>query len=98
MIYTNFAQIELDKLKQSVIGICKQNNIFYLIMDYNDIPNEPITMNGIRITQFGAVQQFYGMPLKGQYQAFPNNQTMSELLEKPHEWLTFINSFFVESN
>ena len=93
MFTTTNAQKELNKLKDSIIGIYKYDNLFYLITKYYDSTTEPITMQGIRITQFGLIQQFYGMPLKGHYQAFPNNQTMSELLEKPHEWRYFIDSF-----
>ena len=88
MSFTSNAQNELNKLKDSVIGIYKYDNLFYLITEYNDK-----TMNGIRVTQFGAIQQFYGMPLRGHYQEFPNKQTMNELLEKPHEWTKFIDSF-----
>lgn len=92
MVNTQQAQIQLDELKHGVIGLFKSrnSNVFELVTDVND--ND--TIDVIRITQFGIIQQECNLPVHfGTLKLFPDNKNMNQMLENPFEWNEFINSF-----
>ena len=87
------ARIELNALKKHVIGIFKirQLNDFELVLKYNEDNN---TLDTLDITQFGIINESFGVPLIfGTYKEFPNQVTMEEMLLNPFEWDKFIKSF-----
>lgn len=82
---------ELNTLKANVIGLCKIQDKFELVVDYKDTNK---TVDTIRITQFGAIQQNYGIPMAyGKFILFPDNKNMNDMLSNPFEWSDFIESF-----
>lgn len=92
MVNTQQAQMQLDELKHGIIGLFKMrgSNNFELVTDVND--NESIDV--IRITQFGVIQQEYNLPIHfGTLKLFPDNMNMFEMLESPFDWNDFISSF-----
>ena len=92
MVNTQQAQMQLDELKYGIIGLFKQrgSNVFELVTDVND--ND--TIDVIRITQFGAIQQEFNLPTHfGRLHLFPNNKNMNQMLDNPFDWNDFINSF-----
>ena len=92
MVNTQQAQMQLDELKHGVIGLFKirGSNNFELVTDVND--ND--TINVIRVTQFGVIQQEYNLPIHyGTLKLFPDNMNMFEMLDNPFDWNDFINSF-----
>lgn len=62
MVHTQQAQIQLNELKYGIIGLFKNrgSNIFELVTDIND--ND--TIDVIRVTQFGTIQQEYNLPIE----------------------------------
>ena len=92
MIHTQQAQMQLDELKHGIIGLFKQrgSNVFELVTDVND--NESIDV--IRITQFGIIQQEIYLPIHyGTLKLFPDNMNMFEMLDSSFDWNDFISSF-----
>lgn len=92
MIHTQQAQIQLDELKHGIIGLfkMKNSNVFELVVDVND--ND--TIDVIRITQFGAIQEEFNLPIHyGSLKLFPDNRSMFDMLDNPFEWDAFIKSF-----
>ena len=92
MVNTQQAQMQLDELKYGIIGLFKQRglNNFELVTDVND--ND--TIDVIRITQFGVIQQEYNLPIHfGTLKLFPDNMNMFEMLDNPFDWNDFISSF-----
>lgn len=92
MVDTRQAQDQLDELKHGIIGLFKSrgSNVFELVTDVND--ND--TIDVIRITQFGVIQQEYNLPIHfGTLKLFPDNMNMFEMLDNPFDWNDFINSF-----
>ena len=92
MVHTQQAQMQLDELKYGIIGLFKSrgSNNFELVTDVND--ND--TIDVIRVTQFGIIQQEYNLPIHyGTLKLFPDNNSMSDMLESPFDWNDFINSF-----
>ena len=92
MVNTQQAQMQLDELKHGIIGLFKSggSNNFELVTDVND--ND--TIDVIRITQFGIIQQEYNLPIHyGTLQLFPDNMNMFEMLDNPFDWNDFISSF-----
>ena len=92
MVNTQQAQMQLDELKYGIIGLFKQrgSNVFELVTDVND--ND--TIDVIRITQFGTIQEEFGLPIHyGTLKLFPDNMNMVEMLYNPFDWNDFISSF-----
>ena len=92
MVNTQQAQMQLDELKYGIIGLFKNrgSNNFELVTDVND--ND--TIDVIRITQFGVIQQEYNLPIHfGTLKLFPDNMNMNQMLDNPFDWNDFINSF-----
>ena len=92
MVHTQQAQMQLDELKYGIIGLFKMrgSNNFELVTDVND--ND--TIDVIRVTQFGIIQQEYNLPIHyGTLKLFPDNKNMVEMLDNPFDWNDFINSF-----
>ena len=92
MVNTQQAQMQLDELKYGIIGLFKQrgSNVFELVTDVND--NESIDV--IRITQFGIIQQEYNLSIHyGTLKLFPDNMNMNQMLDNPFDWNDFISSF-----
>ena len=92
MVNTQQAQMQLDELKYGIIGLFKMrgSNVFKLVTDVND--ND--TIDVIRVTQFGIIQQEYNLPIYyGTLKLFPDNKNMVEMLDNPFDWNDFINSF-----
>lgn len=86
------AQKKLDNLKNDVIGLFKMRNsdVFELVTNVN----ENDTIDVIRVTQFGAIQQEFNLPIHyGTLKLFPDNMNMNEMLNFPFEFNDFINSF-----
>ena len=95
MVNTQQAQMQLDELKYGIIGLFKNrgSNNFELVTDVND--ND--TIDVIRITQFGIIQEGFGLPIHyGTLKLFPDNMNMFEMLDNPFDWNDFINSFSAE--
>lgn len=92
MVNTQQAQMQLDELKHGIIGLFKTrgSNNFELVTDVND--ND--TIDVIRVTQFGIIQQEYSLPIHfGTLKLFPYDMNMVEMLDNPFDWNDFINSF-----
>ena len=92
MVNTQQAQMQLDELKYGIIGLFKMrgSNNFELVTDVND--ND--TIDVIRVTQFGIIQQEYNLPIHyGTLKLFPDNMNMFEMLDNPFEFNAFIKSF-----
>ncbi len=92
MVNTQQAQIQLDELKHGVIGLFKHrdSNIFDLVIDVN----RDNSIDTIRITQFGAIQQEYNIPTQyGEMRLFPDNKNMHQMLDNPFGWVEFITEF-----
>lgn len=94
MVSTQQAQIQLDELKHGVIGLFKHrdSDIFDLVTDIN----RDSSIDTIRITQFGEIQQEYNIPLQSYYgttKLFPDNKTMADMLEDPFLWSNFVITF-----
>lgn len=92
MIHTQQAQMQLDELKHGIIGLFKMkySNVFELVVDVND----DNTIDVIRITQFGVIQEEFGLPVHyGTLKLFPDNGSMFDMLDNPFEWDAFIKSF-----
>lgn len=86
------AQKELDSLKKEVIGIYKHSTLglFELVLKYDE---DNKTMNTVFISQFGAIQKGFNIPLKGQLCLFDREVSMYDLLAYPHAWDTFLKQF-----
>ena len=85
------AQNELDKLKDSDIGIFKTNSGVYelIVKDNTD------SVDTIYINSFGVIYQSYNIPLHyGKKGIFPDNKNMNEMLNYPFGWNDFIESCF----
>lgn len=92
MIHTQQAQMQLDELKHSIIGLFKMRNSkqFEMLIEVND--ND--TIDVVRFTQFGIIQEEFNLPTHyGTYKVFPDNKNMSEMLDNPFEWNEFVESF-----
>jgi len=97
MIHTQQAQMQLNELKHGIIGLfkMKNSNVFELVTDVND--ND--TIDVIRITQFGTIQEEFGLPTHyGTLKLFEDSltcrkYTMNDMLDNPFEWDAFIKSF-----
>jgi len=92
MVNTQQAQTQLDELKFGVIGLFKMRNSdhFELVTDVND--ND--TIDVIRFTQFGVIQQEFNLPIqRGTLKLFPYGFDMIAMLDMPFEWSEFIKSF-----
>ena len=92
MVNTQQAQMQLDELKYGIIGLFKSrgSNNFELVTDVN----ENDTIDVIRITQFGTIQEEFGLATHyGTLKLFPDNKNMNEMLVNPFEWSDFIKSF-----
>lgn len=91
MVNTQQAQMQLDELKYGIIGLFKnRSGYFELVTDVND--ND--TIDVIRVTQFGIIQQEYSLPIHfGTLKLFPYDMNMVEMLDNPFDWNDFINSF-----
>ena len=86
------AQQELNTLKNDVIGLFKMrnSNVFELVTDVND--ND--TIDVIRITQFGIVQEEYNLPIHyGTLKMFEEGKNFNDMLSNPFEFDAFIKSF-----
>jgi hypothetical protein len=82
---------ELDLIKSEVIGIYKHRTlgVFELVTKL-----EGDTINTIFISQFGAIQQGFGIQhQQGTLILFPENKNMNQMLENPFEWDKFIKQF-----
>lgn len=93
MININKAQKSLNDLKPFIIGVFKNNNggVYELVLHFDKVYE---TIDVIHITQFGAIQETYGIPLNyGQLELFEDNKKMDEVLVNPMEWVEFINKF-----
>ena len=86
-------QTELERLKNDVIGLVKNQDRFDLIVyKWDDLE----AIDTVTITQFGAVQQNFRFPTSyGQVKYFPNNKNMNQMLDNPFEFDAFIKSFSV---
>jgi hypothetical protein len=87
------AQQELNTLKNDVIGIFKMNGRIdiNLVVNYQETNQ---TIDTITITNFGAIQLEYNLPLSfGTLHLFPDNKNMNEMLDNPFEWDKFIKQF-----
>ena len=92
MIHTQQTQMQLDELKHGIIGLfkMKSSNQFEMVIEVND--ND--TIDTIRFTQFGIVQEEFNLPIHyGTYKIFPDNKNMNEMLDNPFEWNEFVESF-----
>ena len=93
MIHTQQAQMQLDELKHGVIGLFKMRS--------KDAPyemvvgvNEGNTIDTIRFTQFGVIQEGFNLPTHyGVLKLFPDNKSMSDMLDSPYEFDEFLKSF-----
>jgi hypothetical protein len=83
------AQHNLNELKESIIGIFKGQGVYELVLSvYED------AIDTINITQFGAIQENYGVPQRfGTLILFPDNMNMNEMLKHPFVWSSFIEQF-----
>lgn len=91
MIHTQEAQREIDLLTDNVIGLFKVGNKFELIVNVQ-YANE--TVDTLNITQFGAIQINYNVPIcLGQGIMFPNDKNMNQMFDNPFEFDAFIKSF-----
>jgi LEA14-like dessication related protein len=87
------AQNELDALKNDVIGLFKMrnSNVFELVVNCKETNQ---TIDVIRITHFGAIQQEFNLPTHfGRLSLFPDNKNMNDMLSNPFEFDAFIKSF-----
>lgn len=87
------AKIGLNSLKSEVIGLFKHPSakIFALVVK---VDNKSETIDSIYITQFGAVQQTFGLPYKtGILHLFPDGKNMNDMLNNPLEWMGFLSKF-----
>ena len=87
------AQQELNTLKNDVIGLFKMrnSNVFELVVNHQETNQ---TIDVIRVTQFGIIQQEYNLPIHyGTLKLFPDNKNMVEMLYNPFDWNDFISSF-----
>ena len=92
MVHTQQAQMQLDELKYGIIGLFKSrgSNNFELVTDVND--ND--TIDVIRITQFGAIQQEFNLPIHyGTLKMFEEGKNFNDMLSNPFEFDAFIKSF-----
>ncbi len=92
MIHTQQAQMQLDELKHNIIGLfkMKSSNQFEMLINVN----HNLTIDTIRFTQFGIIQEELNLPTHyGTYKVFPNNKNMNEMLDNPFEWNEFVESF-----
>lgn len=93
MINTQQAQIQLDELKNDVIGLFKMrnSNLFELVVNCQETNN---TIDVIRITQFGVIQKEFSLPTHyGRLHLFLNNKTMNQMLDNPFKWAEFMKQF-----
>ncbi len=85
-------QQELDNIKNDVIGLFKMrnSNVFELVIKVKEFA----TIDVIRITQFGAVQQEFNLPTHyGQLVMFPQGKNMNQMLDNPFEFDSFVKQF-----
>ena len=61
-------QIKLNILKDLIIGIYEYENNLYLITSYNKENN---TLNAVNVTQGGAINTTYNMPILEHFELFP---------------------------
>ena len=85
------AKISLERLKNDVIGLVKNQNRFDLIIyKWDDLD----AIDTVTITQFGIIQENFRFPISyGEVKYFPQGKNMNEMLENPFEWDSFIKSF-----
>ena len=93
MVSTRNAQIELDILRSRVIGVYKIADMLFLVVEYDE---KSQSMNTIRITELGAIQQDFGMSMRGQIGLFPDNKSMTDMLNEPFLWAKFIGKFLAD--
>lgn len=89
------ANIELVTLKEEVIGLFKYPNSehFELVVSVNE---KNKTFESFRITQFGAVNQLYGMPFdRGTLHLFPKGKNLNDMLNHPMVWVEFLDKFIL---
>lgn len=82
----------LNALKNEIIGLFKIGDNFELVIDFDKDTN---TIDTVRITQFGSLQNTYNIPFNriGHFKLFPYGKNMNEMLENPFDWSDFIKSF-----
>lgn len=89
---TTFAQylsVAIYELKERVIGILRDGDIYYMIIEYNE---ELGTVNTVRFGQLGGVQYDYGMATSnGNFKLFPKGKTMNDMQDNILEWSNFYN-------
>ena len=90
MVNTQQAQIQLDELKNSIIGIYKDNLGFRMVTDVNNNG----TIDTIRFTEFGTIRKEFNAPLRaGKLAMFDDNKTMNQMLDNSFEWAGFMKQF-----
>lgn len=84
------AQIELNNLKNDVIGIVQIHGGFHLITKMDNT-----TFDSIFITQFGAIQRDFAVSKQmfSDFKLFPDNKNMNDMLSNPFEWDAFMKQF-----
>jgi len=96
---TTIAQQELNKLKDNVIGLYKENDTYSLVTaTYTNsqvikYTNSDLTFDCINITNFGIIQEEYNRPNRGILKLFPDNKNMIQMLESITDWYNFIMEF-----
>lgn len=90
MVNTQQAQQQLDELKNGIIGIYKDNLGFRMVTDVNNNG----TIDTIRFTKFGTIQEEFNAPLRaGKLAMFNDNKTMNQMLDNSFEWAGFMKQF-----
>lgn len=89
-VEVKIARNYLEELRSKVIGVYKENNdaAFELVVD-----GTATTIDTIRITQFGAIQENFGLPIRGKLLFFPQGKSLTDMVNTPFEWAKFIEQF-----
>lgn len=83
-------QKELTILQTKVIGLYKEDNITYMVMNHQK-PNN--TIDTLRITYVCTIQKEFDRPIRGQLELFPDNKNMKEMLDDVYGWMIFVTRF-----
>lgn len=81
------AQLGLDLLRVSTIGVIIRRGIISMVQEYNELTNEVVVVD---VTPLGYVQETTLTINISKVHLFPNNKNMLEMLENPLAMYNFI--------
>lgn len=90
---------EIDQIRSQAIGLYQHpNGTLEFIMETDtreDWMGVSTVLDTVRVTEFGAIQRTYGMPLMGgKFKMFEQGKTFIQMIADPFKWFNWYEENF----